>query len=148
MGHHTFRYAVYPHQGSFNESSVVREAYQFNLPLVQLPVDFGAVSESTNIAGTKPLFTVEGAPNVVLDTVKKAEDGDGHIIVRLYEAYGGRAKATLSTSLDVAGQAHLTNILEEPTDSVNLVASAAGRMSAEIALKPFQIITLRLALRN
>ncbi|KAJ2082492.1 Glycoside hydrolase, 38 vacuolar alpha mannosidase [Coemansia sp. RSA 988] len=148
MGHHTFRYAVYPHRGSFNESSVVREAYQFNVPLVQLPVDFGAVKEASNITGIKPLFTVEGAPNVVLDTVKKAEDGDSHIIVRLYEAYGGRAKATLSTSLKVSGQAHLTNILEEPTDSINLIASATGRMAAEIVFRPFQIITVRLALRS
>lgn len=39
-----------------------------------------------------PQFRIEGAPNVVLDTIKKAEDTDD-LIVRLYEAYGGHATA-------------------------------------------------------
>jgi len=36
------------------------------------------------------LFEVEGAKNVILDTIKRAEDSD-QIIVRLHEAFGGRA---------------------------------------------------------
>lgn len=41
-----------------------------------------------------PKFHVEGASNVVLDTIKKAEDSND-IILRLYECYGGHARATL-----------------------------------------------------
>lgn len=37
---------------------------------------------------------IEDAPNVVLDTMKRAEDSND-IIVRIYEAYGGHAKARL-----------------------------------------------------
>lgn len=44
---------------------------------------------------TKSYFTISNAPNVILDTVKRAEDSD-EIILRLYEAYGGHAKATLT----------------------------------------------------
>jgi hypothetical protein len=33
LGHHKFAFAVYPHKGTFHESNVVRESYQFNVPL-------------------------------------------------------------------------------------------------------------------
>lgn len=47
------------------------------------------------------LLAVENAPNVILETVKRSDDddlskkGDTHIILRLYEAYGGHAQAKL-----------------------------------------------------
>lgn len=41
-----------------------------------------------------PKFHIEGAPNVVLDTIKKAEDSND-VILRLYECYGGHARAKL-----------------------------------------------------
>ncbi|KAI8324586.1 alpha-mannosidase 2C1-like protein [Martensiomyces pterosporus] len=150
MGHHTFRYAIYPHAGSFNESAVVQEAYQFNVPLVQLPVDFKAAAASADaVSGAvAPYFSVSGAPNVVLDTVKRAEGDAGSIIVRLYEAYGGHAKALLSTTLKV-GKAQLTNILEEKTGNLVVGASSAGSggRAVEIAFKPFEIVTVKFSLR-
>ncbi|KAJ2187237.1 Glycoside hydrolase, 38 vacuolar alpha mannosidase, partial [Coemansia sp. RSA 530] len=64
MGHHSFRYAIYPHKGAFGEASVVREAYQFNVPLVQLPVD----ATSSADFSIMPFFTLSGDSSVVLDT--------------------------------------------------------------------------------
>lgn len=62
---------------------------------------FVATTYSSSIAKSslkehKPVsyFKIEGAKNVVLDTVKRAEDSD-HIIVRLHEAFGGRAQFKL-----------------------------------------------------
>lgn len=34
IGEHTFKYAIYPHVGTFHESDVVRAGYQFNVPPV------------------------------------------------------------------------------------------------------------------
>jgi alpha-mannosidase len=34
MGHHTFKYAIYPHTGHFHASDVVQQAYEFNVPLL------------------------------------------------------------------------------------------------------------------
>ena len=34
IGVHTFKYAIVPHQGGFMESQVVKEGYQYNVPLV------------------------------------------------------------------------------------------------------------------
>ncbi|KAJ1735830.1 Glycoside hydrolase, 38 vacuolar alpha mannosidase [Coemansia biformis] len=141
MGHHSFRYAVYPHKGSFNESSVVREAYQFNVPLVQLPVDVTTI----DAVGIAPFFAVKDAPNVVIDTVKAAEDDARSVVIRLYESYGGHARATLTTSLKVA-RAQLTNILEEHISGAGVTASAAGTSSIKLSFRPFEIVTVKLDL--
>jgi alpha-mannosidase len=39
-------------------------------------------------------FEIDGAKNVILDTIKRAEDSD-HLIIRLHEAFGGRAQFKL-----------------------------------------------------
>jgi alpha-mannosidase len=41
-----------------------------------------------------PQFKIDSAPSVVLDTIKKAEDSND-VIVRIFEAYGGHARARL-----------------------------------------------------
>ncbi|KAJ2747871.1 Glycoside hydrolase, 38 vacuolar alpha mannosidase [Coemansia sp. BCRC 34301] len=140
MGRHSFKYAVYPHAGSFNESNVVREAYHFNVALSHLPVDLGA----TNLAALSSFFALDNAPNVVLDSVKAAEDDPRDIVVRLYETYGGHARATLSTSLGVA-TAHTTNVLEELDTALEIkqaVAPAQGH-SVALSFRPFEIVTVR-----
>jgi alpha-mannosidase len=43
---------------------------------------------------SKSYFSIENAPNVILDTVKRAE-ASNEIVLRLYEAYGGHANAKL-----------------------------------------------------
>ncbi|KAJ2706888.1 Glycoside hydrolase, 38 vacuolar alpha mannosidase [Coemansia sp. IMI 203386] len=140
MGHQSFRYAVYPHQGSFNESRVVQEAYQFNVPLVQLPVDM-SVAATCEFRGSS-FFALSDAPNVVLDAVKAAEDGSQDVIVRLYEAYGGRSKAVLTTKLAFGGVAK-TNILEEQMERLELMTAAGKGQHVVVDLKPFEVVTLR-----
>ena len=65
------------------------------------------VSDEVDRIAAHPLaaatpFKVLGAPNVMLETVKRGEDdswtgeGEKTIILRLYEHFGGHAKATLN----------------------------------------------------
>lgn len=50
-----------------------------------------------------PPFTISGARNIMLETIKRGEDDDASyrsedkqtVILRLYEQFGGHAKATL-----------------------------------------------------
>ncbi|KAJ2807100.1 Glycoside hydrolase, 38 vacuolar alpha mannosidase [Coemansia furcata] len=137
MGRHSFRYAVYPHAGTFSDSNVVQEAYHFNSALSHLPVDLSA----TNLAALSSFFALDNAPNVVLDSVKAAEDDSRDVVVRLYETYGGHARAVLSTSLDVVA-AHATNILEEKDAELELQQAAQGQ-SVALSFRPFQIVTVR-----
>jgi alpha-mannosidase len=77
-------------------------------------------------------------PNLVIDTIKRAEDGDG-VIVRLYECHGARGAAGIKLDLPFK-QATLCNILEEP-----LGKAKSREDGVEISYKPYQIVTIRLS---
>ena len=77
--------------------------------------------------------------NVVIDTIKQAEDS-ADWIVRLYESHGARAHVQLSSPLPVQS-VHRTNLLEE--EEAPLVWQD-GSVSFDI--QPFKIITLKLKL--
>ena len=97
-----------------------------------------------------PLASIESANGtVVLDWIKLAGDGSGDLIVRAYEAAGGRADATLHVCPALAGASvHETNVLEGDDLAADLpVALQDGRQNAEGAtlhFGPFQLATLRI----
>ncbi len=62
----------------------------------------------------------------------------GDVVVRLYESRGGRASATLTTTFDLTG-ADEVDLLERP-----LSARDHSANTVSLALRPFQILTLRL----
>jgi alpha-mannosidase len=76
------------------------------------------------------------APNVVIETVKMAEDGDG-IIVRLYESHRKRGQVTVRFAFPLES-AWVTNLLEE-----NESALSVENDSILLDLKPYLIVTLR-----
>ncbi len=132
QGIQEFTYAFYAWTGPFAESDVVREGYDLNAPLLTAPGD----------AGTASLFNVD-APNVVIETVKPAEDGSGDVVVRLYESKRMAVQATLSTTLPVSGAA-LTNMLEDTVIAdVPVVKTGAGH-EITVSLRPFEVKTLKL----
>lgn len=126
-GQQVFTYALYLWNGSLLSSNVVCEAYDLNVPIM-------TVSGS---AGERSLFNVD-APNVVIDTVKLAEDGSGDIVVRLYDAQRAATRCTLRTSLPIAA-ARLTDMLERDDEPVEV---RDGAMS--LAFRAFEIKTVRL----
>jgi alpha-mannosidase len=131
MGRHKFRYALLPHAGSFREAGVIEEAHRFNAPLHL---------RSTDAASTEVSFFDVDRPNVIIDTIKKAEDSDA-IIARLYEAHGSRTTVRFGSSLPVK-RASLCNLPEE--DDRPLVWTNDG---VELTVTPFQILTLKLRFR-
>ena len=77
--------------------------------------------------------------NVVIDTVKKAEDDDA-LIVRLYEAHACRGRRTLRLGLPVARVIE-TDLMEREERELQL---RNGKVSLDF--RPFQIRTLKLVL--
>ena len=128
-GRQEFAYAFYAWNGSLHESRLVREAYELNCPVTTAP---GAAEE-------RSLFSV-GAPNVILETVKPAEDGSGDVVVRLYESMRTATTCSLTTSLPVAA-AQETGMLERKQADLEI---ADGRI--ELNFRPFEIKTVRLRL--
>ncbi|BFZ62128.1 Glycoside hydrolase, 38 vacuolar alpha mannosidase [Saitoella coloradoensis] len=165
MGRHHFRYAMLPHRGNISQAAVVRAGYNFNNPLRlrYVPV------QDEKFDGLRDLLKsiwIEGADNVVLDTIKRAEDGAdvviaaGHrpttssgtktksIVVRLYEAYGGKTKVKVMTTLPVV-RATEVNILE---DELSVVDHKRGRkdhvtsVAVDFTMGAFEVKTLKLEL--
>jgi alpha-mannosidase len=128
-GIQTFTYSFYAWNGSLADSGVVAEAYDLNIPATTAP---GA-------AGERSLFSLDAA-NIVIETVKPAEDGSGDVVVRLYEAKHMATRATLATTLPVKTAAQ-TNMLEEFAAALPL---ASGQIALEF--RPFEVKTVRLTM--
>ncbi|MFI6088626.1 alpha-mannosidase [Streptomyces sp. NPDC051218] len=123
LGVHRFTYALLP---GATTGDAVAEGLALNLPL--------RVAEGPALPS---LVSVDN-PAVTVESVKLADDGSGDVVVRLYESRGGRAAATLTTSFAVSA-AEVTDLLERPLETAH--TDDAGLV---LALRPFQIVTLRL----
>lgn len=86
------------------------------------------------------LVTVDN-PALVIEAVKLAEDGSGDVVVRLYESLGQRSAGRFTANFPAAG-IQTVDLLERPVETTGVVA---GADSAELTLRPFQLVTLRLA---
>ena len=156
LGEHTFTYSLFPHPGDLREGRVIEEAYNLNVPLIVwgrhscLPSAKPSRSDTTQahrpavdsrqeclLHGSESWLSLD-TPGIIIEAVKVAEDGDG-IIVRLYEAYGGRRNAKLTVRL-LATQVTQTDLLENS----NEVTSTISDRRVPLAFTPFEIKTLRL----
>lgn len=132
QGIQQFTYSLLPHPGNWRED-VPAEAYALNLPLQH----FQLSGEKLNAIACKPILYTD-QPNVVIETIKPAEQGDG-LIVRLYEAFG----ATGTAKFTVAPYVHTVEESSLLEDSSTLIGLLNHTISLE--LKPHQIRTLRLS---
>ncbi|AGP59752.1 alpha-mannosidase [Streptomyces rapamycinicus] len=128
QGKHRFTYALLP--GATVEDAIA-EGYALNLPL-----RVGAAAPAA------PVITSDN-PAVTVEAVKLADDGSGDVVVRLYESLGGRARAVLRTGFPLGG-AQVTDLLERPPAERPTEVSAVGEDQLGVALRPFQILTVRL----
>ncbi|GGN12736.1 alpha-mannosidase [Lentzea pudingi] len=117
QGEHRFRYALV----IGNLPAAIDAGYRINLPPQ-------AVRGSR---APEPLVRTDN-PAVRVEALKLADDRSGDVVVRLYEAHGGRARASISTSF-AHTRIQETDLLERPL----------AEQSAEVVLRPFQVITLR-----
>ena len=144
MGIHYFTYALLPYSGDFVAAGVVHEAYDLNDPLsvVETP---GAGQSSDRGSAVKELsFLGMDNPNIVIETVKAAEEGgraergEADLVVRLYETAGAHQRGRLS-SLGRILHAEQTNMLERKG-----APCSHGERHIELELRPFEIRTLKL----
>ena len=131
QGEHRFTYSLLPHAGDWR-TGTVPAGYALNDPLIVRRVNGGSDGGSAS----QSLVAVN-APNVIIETVKQAEDGQG-LIVRLYESQRCRGKLTLTTGFPLA-QVWRTNLIEENREPLG-----CDENSVTTFIKPYQILTLRL----
>ncbi len=126
---HFFTYSLYPHAETWKAAGTVPQAFFLNQPA--LVSKGGKPGESFSLASLN-------VPNVVLETVKKAEDGDG-VILRMYECENARTPVTLTCNRPFAS-AESCNCLEEPDGEP--VKVDGNKVS--FLVKPFEIKTIRI----
>ena len=119
-GKHYFNYALYPHEGTWKESDVVKQAYCFNYPLLV----------SDYMVDIKDIVDLD-SEDVIIETIKPSEDGKG-ITLRLYERYGSACSVKLRIGVK-AKEILLTNMLEK--EPVKLVTS-------NLDFAPYEIKTI------
>ncbi|MDE6994353.1 MAG: alpha-mannosidase [Lachnospiraceae bacterium] len=125
---HEFTYAIYPHAEGWRAAGTVDEAYKLNQPLT--------AQTGTADGGAYSFAGVDRA-NVVLETVKMAEDESG-IVLRMYESENALTKARLTVNTAFE-KAYVCNLLEE----IETEAVVNGN-EIEVVLKPYEVVTVLL----
>ena len=123
---HHFTYALYPHGETWKQGGTVAEAYKLNQ---------SAYAVGAGTPGKEYSFASVNRDNVILETVKQAESGEGTIL-RMYECENSRTKVTLSVP-ETFTKAYSTNLLEEIEEELPI---ADGKVS--FTIKPFEIKTI------
>ena len=107
----------------------------------------------------KPPFSVRGAPNVVIETVKRGEDDSFSksskqpktLVLRLYEAFGGHAQAFLRISgMFKVSKAFETNLLEDDLSEKSIFRAQENSEDSDVEIKlefrGFEFKTIKLVL--
>lgn len=129
--HHTFLYSIVPHTGSWRDANIPAMAYDFNNPLRAVPVHTGAV-----LPDKFSLVSVD-QNNVIIDTVKKAEDSDD-LIIRMYECFNRRSTVHLHCGAAVT-RAAVCSMLEEDLEELPVKDNTVS-----IPMHPYEIVTVKL----
>lgn len=124
---HVFTYALYPHAGNWREADTVEEAMKLNQPLYAV---------NGGEPGAEASLLSVNKKNVIIETVKEAEDGDG-MIIRMYESENARTKAHMSFSVPVRSVEECS-CLEEREGDVPVNGDGFDFM-----IKPYEIKTYR-----
>lgn len=128
---HYFTYSIYPHRGEWKDSETVSMAYNLNVPL------YARIEQAHK--GELPLklsFINLDKNNVMIETVKKAEDGD-EFIVRMYEFHNKRSKVTMEFFKDIVS-VNECSLMEEDIKSFDIKDN-----KVEFVIKPFEIKTFK-----
>jgi alpha-mannosidase len=127
-GEQDFSYELFIHDGDLLK--VTKESYNFN-------TSFIITNGQNEVGDTKKenCFIYVSHPNVVVEAVKLAEDGNG-IIVRLYECNGQRTHSKIK--FNGATYAELTNLIEQKEYELDMTDQMV-----ELNFKPFEINTIK-----
>ena len=126
QGEHHFRYAFTGWEGPFDAGRLTRQGLEFNVP----------VEMAKGCAGDYSFCAVD-AGNVIVDTLKPADDDSGAVVLRLYECAKADTNCVLKLNL-AAAQALACDLLENPIDDLD-----AGQ-EIPLHFRPFEVKTLKL----
>lgn len=127
-GVHQFTYGFTAWEGDFVNCDVVKQAYELNVA----PVLCSGISETAGNFKTD-------CDNIILETVKLAEDGSGDWILRLYESKKAAVKAAVAIPVLEGGRAFLCDMLEEEEEEI-----AVNGNEIILEFRAFEVKTVRI----
>jgi len=134
QGDMLFRYSITTHEGDWQEGRPRDFGWAISNPLIPVRIDGkkeGPLPKSMN-------FCQVDRSNVLLLTLKKAEDEDG-IIVRLTETEGEDTNVTVTLPFLTIKKAYQTNLVEE-----NERILSTQEHAVTVPIKAFGITTIRI----
>ena len=141
---HHFTYAFTAWEGSFMDSDVVRQGYELNVK------PYVAAGSGQDFS----LLSIDRA-NIILDTMKPAEDGSGDIILRLYESKKAETSAGVQLSPELLGAGGALNRGEDGASDCHVYACdmlenvteelPATDGALALSFHPFEIKTVRIS---
>ena len=127
-GVHKFTYSLLVHETAFSTGAVIKPAYELNFPAL-------AFGGSANCEYDGSLLSVD-ADNVIIETVKPAEDKDG-FIARVYETEGSY------TLCNLAFNPALKSVFKTDMLEYEDIPIETKNNSIALSFRPFEIKTLR-----
>jgi alpha-mannosidase len=133
-GPNHFSYALYPHAGDWKQAFTIRHGYEYNynLQAIQVEPHTGNMPPSHSFVSTD-------AQNVILTTMKKAEDSNS-LILRFYDWAGKDATVQWHVPRGAAA-ATIVNLMEQPQGSALRIT---GGNLVSVPVHPFEIQSIRI----
>ncbi len=122
LGLHRTVYSFLPHDGGFSANSVIKPAYELNIPVVAGKGEYEAQA-----------LVLPKADNIIVEVIKPCEDSEKAFIARLYEAEGTYTNCPVEFFAG-AKKIEITNMLEEVQSELTV---------DELSFRPFEIKTLK-----
>jgi alpha-mannosidase len=135
-GTHSFVYSLYTHSGDWRVGNTAKRAYELNVPLV-----VKSESEHEGLLPKKGSFFSISCDNVMLETLKKAEEGN-ELVVRVYEYMGIQSEVELESLFSIK-EAVECNLMEETEGPIE-----AFDNSLKFKIKPYEIKTFRVLVKD
>ena len=124
---HHFCYAFTAWEGTFTDCNVVEQGYDLNIkPWI-----------CTGMTNTFSAVTIEKS-NIMLETMKLAEDGSGDLILRFYESKKAAVITDIYLDLNIQ-EAYICNMLENIQEELPI-----DNGKIKLAFRAFEIKTVRI----
>ncbi|HDP98848.1 MAG TPA: alpha-mannosidase, partial [bacterium] len=134
---HEFTYSLFPHPGDHQVGRVAHAAYELNVPL-----EIRRIEKQKGTLPSQFSFFNVNSPNIIIESVKKAEDDDS-VIVRMYQSEKRFEKAQLKSGFPVENAVEV-NLIEQsikPLDPIN-------ESILELEFEPFEIKSVKLVFKR
>ncbi|GME80365.1 unnamed protein product [[Candida] boidinii] len=157
IGTHRFKYSILPHKGPLS-SETIRAGWEFNDRSKNLHLGVYRRNDVVSYKLNKELVSIRGDENLILSNIKRGEDDDDMdsekttipkkfkgfqtIIIRIYEALGGKGKAVIKIAMPIK-EVKKVNILENSIAEIEFDPKAN---EFKIDSRAFEISTYRVVL--